>query len=401
MEHFNDKEKIEFYKTAFRFNDQFKALNDDKERQHLSDIYSLNLSITQWHNSQSLEKNLSLLSSIGQYLSTHSLTESMLRFNQDLNSFMRADIFAIGLCDQNNNHFLYEHYFENGKSIAPPVIDLTKNSSIAGYCLKKQKAFIHNDFSIDVMSTLLSIPTEELSVFGNSYDFSSSVMFAPIIFEEKVLGVLTVQSKASNSYNDYQFNILKHLTTYLAIGIMHIRQKNALLQQREEFKKLSLTDALTGLYNRKALFDHFNQITSIDHCGILVIDIDYFKEYNDFYGHLAGDQLLKDFSILLKETIEDKQGIAARYGGDEFILFIHNCTQTELLSIGHRLLDKVRNAKLKHSQSKVSEFITLSIGASISKFTPNISIDSIIYPADLALYKAKNNGRDQLALHHK
>ena len=398
---FNDKQKITYYQSAFTFNALFKTLNNKKEKKYLSDIYSLNKSITQSHNNQSLEENLSLISSIGEYLSTNSLTESMLRFNQDLSRFMSADIFAIGLCDPSSTLFNYEYYFENGEKITPPSIDISENTSLAGYCLNTRSAYIHNNFSIEVMAEALHTVDDKLTRYGNNYDFSASVMFAPIIFQDQLLGVLTVQSKRENRYNDYHFNIFKHLTTYLAIGIMHIRQKNALLEQREKFKVLSYTDTVTGLHNRQALFEHFDNLpqqSQISTCGMLVIDIDYFKEYNDFYGHLHGDKLLKKLSHILSETVANTQGMAIRYGGDEFILFMHNCTTDDLTFLGESLLLKLKNAEFMHEKSKISPYITLSIGANSSLLEPSTTIESMFHHADLVLYQAKNKGRNQIVI---
>jgi diguanylate cyclase (GGDEF)-like protein len=156
----------------------------------------------------------------------------------------------------------------------------------------------------------------------------------------------------------------------------------------EEAKKLSLTDPLTSLPNRRSFEIFLNgEIRRASRYrrtfSLLMIDYDNFKNYNDAYGHIAGDDILQTFSLLLKETIRDVDFLG-RYGGDEFIAVLPETDRTFALEVAERMRKKIQNQKLNPA-------ITLSIG--IASF-PNDSDNQemLINLADRACYEAKELG---------
>lgn len=163
----------------------------------------------------------------------------------------------------------------------------------------------------------------------------------------------------------------------------------------------SITDYLTGIYNRRYFFEiasktlEMSKLDNNNFC-IALIDIDFFKKINDEYGHDAGDYVLKQFSEIVKQSIRQND-IFARYGGEEFILLFPNSEKQNALEILEKIQFIVRKQILHFNEEKIT--FTFSSGLSISnEITPDPSLDPIIKIADERLYKAKHSGRDQIII---
>ncbi|MCL2699902.1 MAG: GGDEF domain-containing protein, partial [Defluviitaleaceae bacterium] len=159
-------------------------------------------------------------------------------------------------------------------------------------------------------------------------------------------------------------------------------------------------DALTGIHNRHFLETAFQSVTHIlsrsgGRLSVFMIDIDFFKNYNDKYGHDKGDSCLKAVAQTLSDTIPRKGDFVARYGGEEFIAVLPNTDEAGARLIANRLLDSVRSLKMPHAASDASEFLTISIGVTSGKVSYSQNCDDFIKRADEALYSAKQGGRDR------
>lgn len=168
---------------------------------------------------------------------------------------------------------------------------------------------------------------------------------------------------------------------------------NQMIERLNEHKILSITDKLTGLFNRlkldEALNDEFNRSNRFKSIfGIIIIDIDYFKKINDTYGHQVGDQVLIQFAKILKENIR-KIDILGRWGGEEFMII---CPETDFQGT-IKLAQSLRKIISKYNFPNIGNF-SASFGVSI--YDGDENIDKIIARADNALYKAKANGRNRV-----
>lgn len=163
----------------------------------------------------------------------------------------------------------------------------------------------------------------------------------------------------------------------------------------------SITDDLTELYNCSYL-KHFMEL-EIKRCdrqhqpiSFIMIDINDFKQYNDTYGHPAGDILLKQFGRLIKKTVRDID-LAARYGGEEFGIVLPYTNREEALSVAEGVLNSLRNCSLSEEPSRLCERKTASMG--IACYPDNgVSVAEIIQHADDALYRAKRQGKNQICV---
>jgi diguanylate cyclase len=172
-----------------------------------------------------------------------------------------------------------------------------------------------------------------------------------------------------------------------------------LQQSLEAIRTESLTDPLTGLGNRK-YFDRSidmavqNALANSEPLSLLMFDIDYFKSFNDSYGHLTGDQVLRLVAMSLKQTIKG-QDITARYGGEEFAVVLPNTALRQALTVADHIRRAVMAKELKKkSTGEILGRVTISVGVSMLK--PDDDTDSLIERADACLYAAKRNGRNRV-----
>ncbi len=172
-----------------------------------------------------------------------------------------------------------------------------------------------------------------------------------------------------------------------------------LQQSLEAIRAESLTDPLTGLGNRK-YFDRSidmavqNAQASGEPLSLLMFDIDHFKSFNDSYGHLTGDQVLRLVGLSLKQTIKG-QDITARYGGEEFAVVLPNTALRQALTVADHIRRAVMSKELKKkSTGEILGRVTISVGVSMLK--PGDDPDALIERADACLYAAKRNGRNRV-----
>jgi diguanylate cyclase len=172
-----------------------------------------------------------------------------------------------------------------------------------------------------------------------------------------------------------------------------------LQQSLEAIRAESLTDPLTGLGNRK-YFDRSiemavqNALANSEPLSLLMFDIDHFKSFNDSYGHLTGDQVLRLVGMSLKQTIKG-QDITARYGGEEFVVVLPNTALRQALTVADHIRRAIMSKELKKkSTGEILGRVTISVGVSMLK--PDDDTDSLIERADACLYAAKRNGRNRV-----
>lgn len=167
---------------------------------------------------------------------------------------------------------------------------------------------------------------------------------------------------------------------------------------KKSLERITLLDEMTGIANRRH-FDNYligewqrgkREQTPL---SLLVIDIDYFKQFNDNYGHLAGDTCLQKVAQTLSETIKRPADLLARYGGEEFVIIAPNTPDGYILA--EQCRQKIKEASLPHAHSSVSKYITVSIGFSTLTPSDDSNPDELFNQADQALYKAKSSGRNQ------
>jgi len=161
-------------------------------------------------------------------------------------------------------------------------------------------------------------------------------------------------------------------------------------------------DSLTGLYNRREFENLLEQewrrsCRSRTPLSVLFIDIDYFKRYNDTYGHLAGDQCLREIAQSLQQTLSRSGEFVARYGGEEFVALLPHTTNEEAYDGASRVIQRIHELAIPHTTSEIDQTVSLSIGVATQIPELDDSPQKLLAAADQQLYQVKNHGRNNVA----
>lgn len=168
----------------------------------------------------------------------------------------------------------------------------------------------------------------------------------------------------------------------------------------DELEAIAHTDALTQAANRRR-FDEYMAVEwrrlarSEDPLSLILLDVDFFKPYNDYYGHPAGDECLRQVTQALQRCTRRPTDLVARYGGEEFALILPNTPAEGALNLAQDIREAIQALQIAHARSTVSPFLTVSLGLATLVPTPDLTPSWLIRAADAALYKAKQSGRDR------
>jgi diguanylate cyclase (GGDEF)-like protein len=223
-----------------------------------------------------------------------------------------------------------------------------------------------------------------------------------------------IRSGQDQEWNNYNLSLQrqKRLITYLTLllsgfflfaailGFYALRFIEVRQRLLEELKQASTTDELTQIPNRRCFnqvfYREWNRMLREEQTIALILcDIDFFKQYNDYYGHQAGDQCLFHVAQALANTVRRSGEFVARYGGEEFVIVVSNRTLEEVQAVTTRLHQQIHQLAIAHAQSKIREFVTLSTGTAIGIPTRDLTPEMVLQSADQSLYQAKSQGRNQ------
>lgn len=174
------------------------------------------------------------------------------------------------------------------------------------------------------------------------------------------------------------------------------------LERLDVAEEEALTDALTTVANRRH-FDHFltsewqRALRHNANFSIIMIDIDYFKYFNDKYGHQAGDTCIQQIAEQGKNVCGRSSDLFARYGGEEFAMVLPDTDYDGAMKLASDLRENVEKLKILHEESMVSDYVTVSIGIASCSVTKDCQVDKLLQIADNMLYKAKETGRNRVA----
>ncbi len=193
-------------------------------------------------------------------------------------------------------------------------------------------------------------------------------------------------------------NMLQRDEAYRALR----RSQQELLRANLELRRLTHSDGLTGLSNRRYLDEFLSaewkraerERTEV---SLLMIDVDYFKPYNDTYGHVAGDNVLRSVATTIRREIRQPRDLVARFGGEEFAVVLPGTGSAGARLLAEKMRRDVVGLALPHVGSAVSEHLTISIGVATLTPAPGLAETALIEEADAALYRAKRDGRNRVA----
>ncbi|MEF3254303.1 MAG: diguanylate cyclase [Deferribacterales bacterium] len=218
----------------------------------------------------------------------------------------------------------------------------------------------------------------------------------PVIF-------ITAIDNVDNEVKGLEAGAVDYITKPIIGALLKARVNThvELKKQRDILRTLSTIDGLTGIANRRMLDEYIDKyfkmcIRRAVPLTVIMADIDYFKFYNDTYGHVAGDECLKKIAHVIKDSLKRGYDLAARFGGEEFCCVLPETNCNDALKVVERIQNNVSKLKIEHKTSLVSEYVTLSIGVFTDQPDNNKTPASFLEMADKALYLAKNKGRNSV-----
>ncbi|MDD5772649.1 MAG: sensor domain-containing diguanylate cyclase [bacterium] len=223
------------------------------------------------------------------------------------------------------------------------------------------------------------------------YGYNSTISL-PCKINEHVLFVFNLYSDEPYAFDKQEVEILETLAKDMAYGVHNLR----IMEERN-------TDKLTGIPNRRYFDEIFlkelkRAVRDLTPITLLMVDIDYFKAFNDCYGHIAGDDCLQKIAKTLHGLVSRPGDVVARYGGEEFAIILPN-TDIKAISLAEECRSAIEKLQIPHKCSKVSKNVTVSVGIKTSYQEQKLSPRKIILEADKALYKAKELGRNRTIQH--
>ena len=198
--------------------------------------------------------------------------------------------------------------------------------------------------------------------------------------------------------NDYIYKPFK-ANIVIARVMMHLE----LIQQRKMLNEIAHIDALTGISNRRKMDQVLEDELAANkrdnkQLAVALVDVDYFKPYNDNYGHGAGDVALKKVAACFREVLKRPRDFAARYGGEEFLIILPDSNAEGAKLIISNIVQALADKEIKHEFSQASNLLTISVGLILVDDNQQTTTADILLKADNLLYQAKENGRNQLII---
>ncbi|RKY84288.1 hypothetical protein DRQ09_08840 [candidate division KSB1 bacterium] len=342
---------------------------------------------------------------IYEYENSLSLFSAFYEISKKLNSNLGFDEIIDILIDILKKIFNYDRISisfiedESGNAIIKKVVGQTDEfvenykfsieEGLNGWVIRKNKSILVSDLE----KGDYFIPRYTIKEKSN-HELRSFVA-APISYHNRCLGVISVESRKPNLYTDRHEKILSLLANNIGIAL----DRSMIYNQLEN---LATTDGLTGVNNyrhfRKKLAEEIERAKRYNlKFSLLMLDIDHFKDFNDRYGHLVGDNILKNIADTIKTSIRSIDFVA-RYGGEEFAIILIETVMDEAYLSAERIRRNIEKLRISYQGGTYS--VTVSIG--ISEYSTGVkSEDELVAQADKALYQAKAEGRNRVVTYEK
>ena len=313
----------------------------------------------------------------------------------------------------------------DGDRFLPALTDMTSQpideSPLSQLMNSREAMSLYDPSATEPMT---QVPSEYHAYFRN-YQVHS-LLAIPMRFQEKVIGVIAMaKGGSSRPYSFEDQSMLQSLADRTALTITNgtlyrqnlrqaeeLRKINAELEMRvaertsqleeanEQLRLMATTDALTGLANRR----HFDTVLDAElrracrtgrELSLLLGDVDFFKHYNDCYGHIAGDTCLQTVGQVMRSTFRRASELPARYGGEEFAVILPGVAPEQALRAANKLRLAMEAKAIPHERSEAAPHVTLSIGVASLRPSPETRSSDLIAMADSALYTSKQTGRNR------
>lgn len=339
------------------------------------------------HEKALADRLLSLKNSFPKTETRDELYRVILETASEMVSASRGSIMLV----DNNGKSLRIKSAKGMKTELAKIVAVRIGDGIAGKVAESGTPILVNDLEND----------DRISMARRPRFKTNSLICIPMKHRDKVIGVLNLSDKENlESFTESDMNLALSFVNLATLMIDH----SLAVERSTALEQLAITDSLTGLYNRRFLTrrmeEELNRSAHQNLCfSVLLLDLDYFKSYNDMCGHLAGDEALKKTAVIMKSSVRDMD-TAVRFGGEEFCIILPGTSKKEALPVAERIRQEISKEAFPHCDQLPLGMLTISAGISSFPEDGN-TINELIHAADVALYRAKEQGKNRVVLAHK
>jgi len=311
-----------------------------------------------------------------------------------------SDVYFFIPVEEGLKFVLYKHTtFEDKETLKKGELVYNLGEGPIGYVAKKRYTMDKDTMFQDALVD--GLPEIELK---DPYGFDYEIV-SPLTYQEKILGVVAVSEVKVESFKGVSFKETKEEALRTAMEALQMISELAAMALNsaillEKIQRMADEDGLTKIYNKRYFMERLdkelkNAETDNYKVGLFIMDIDFFKRYNDSNGHPKGDRLLKSIAKILKKTAETFNGIPARYGGEEFVVILPKKNKIETLRYGEMVRQIIERTRFPDEEKQPGGKITISGGVAVFPDDAR-DVKSLIEKADKALYRAKESGKNKV-----
>lgn len=332
---------------------------------------------------------LEISQAVSSTLSSIEILDTIVQKVAEVIDVARCSIVRIGK-KEGVGHVLTTYENPNIKNLP---IDLDKYPELKKALIKKDTVIIDDIYNDPLLA--------EVRDYLKDLEFSS-LLVVPIVIRAEAVGILFLRtSRRASSFTQRETKLCKVIANLSGNALMNAHLFESMELSNLELEKLAMTDGLTGAYNhrhfRKMLDDEFNRSRRYeDPLSCIMLDIDYFKNINDAFGHAQGDIVLKEITDVIKENVRQTD-IVARYGGEEFVILLPQTTREGAFVEAERIRKAIKSYRCSGRDQCI--MVTVSMGVATFPAQDILKADDLVGFADNALYEAKANGRDRTVEH--
>ena len=330
-----------------------------------------------------------------------------IRLSLKLDEILHTTVLEVQQFLETDRVFLYR-FNEDGsgkvvvESCVPDCLSIL-DEVILDSCLRDDYLELYRQGRVSMISNIKEAQIAPCHAeFLTRYQVQANLI-VPVVYEKKLWGLMIAHHCHSpRDWHQQELELLTELSGQVAIAIHQGELFRQLECANRKLYQLSSTDHLTQVGNRLH-FDHYlgkewkRHQRSRTKLSLILCDIDYFKQFNDGYGHLGGDSCLQAIAEVMRSVVKRPADLIARYGGEEFAIILPDTDSPGAVHLAERICAGVRNLEISHSQSPLG-IVTLSLGLATLIPLGELDSDFLISAADQALYQAKDEGRDRVCV---
>jgi len=315
-------------------------------------------------------------------------------------SFMKFDALVIGLYDSDQAMLINRIVYHNGQIEKSYDVPIANRGSLGTWVVRNNREYYTGSLTHMILDDYEPFK-ENFPGIDVPYE---TIYYTPLVTDEAIIGVFSLQKYENNGFDHYQLDMIRAIASYIAIAMSNSLKSQKMKKLNEQLRTISKLDGLSNLFNRYALNEDVKPLLKAynedkKNIATLMCDIDYFKEYNDYYGHVEGDRIIQKVSKILKASAEHLTPYIYRYGGDEFLVIFQEIEEEVVTKIAHDILKAVDDTNMPHVEKGIGERVTISIGLAFFESKEEVDLldeDDLLRGADISLYVSKRKGRNQV-----